>query len=114
MTLRDNILYGKPMDPKKYQCVLQCCQLMDDINKLKSGDMTEVGEKGTNLSGGQKQRISLARAVYSDSDVYLLDDPLSALDPIVGSRIFKDVIGKEGLLKDKVKQYNTFLSKSFP
>ncbi|XP_077545467.1 ATP-binding cassette sub-family C member 2-like [Haemaphysalis longicornis] len=103
MTLRDNILYGKPMDPKKYQSVLQSCQLMDDINKLKSGDMTEVGEKGTNLSGGQKQRISLARAVYSESDLYLLDDPLSALDPVVGSRIFKDVIGKEGLLKDKTR-----------
>ncbi|XP_077545466.1 ATP-binding cassette sub-family C member 2-like [Haemaphysalis longicornis] len=103
MTIRDNILYGKPMEPYRYQRVLQCCQLMKDINQLKSGDMTEVGEKGTNLSGGQKQRISLARAVYSDSDVYLLDDPLSALDTVVGSRIFKDVIGKEGLLKDKTR-----------
>lgn len=103
MTIRDNILYGKPMNYYKYERAIQRCQLMNDLNKLKSGDMTEVGEKGINLSGGQKQRISLARAVYSQSDVYLLDDPLSALDPVVGSRVFKDVIGKHGLLKDKTR-----------
>lgn len=103
MTIRDNILYGKPMNYYKYERVIQKCQLMNDLNKLKSGDMTEVGEKGINLSGGQKQRISLARAVYSQSDVYLLDDPLSALDPVVGSRVFKDVIGKHGMLKEKTR-----------
>ncbi|XP_077545765.1 uncharacterized protein LOC144158623 isoform X1 [Haemaphysalis longicornis] len=103
MTIRDNILYGKPMNYYRYERVIQRCQLMNDLNKLKSGDMTEVGEKGTNMSGGQKQRISLARAVYSQSDVYLLDDPLSALDPVVGSRVFKDVIGKHGVLKDKTR-----------
>ncbi|XP_077545465.1 ATP-binding cassette sub-family C member 2-like isoform X2 [Haemaphysalis longicornis] len=103
MTIKDNILYGKPLDTGKYERVLRCCQLMNDLNKLHSGDMTEVGEKGTNLSGGQKQRISLARALYSESDVYLLDDPLSALDPVVGSRIFREVIGKEGLLKNKTR-----------
>uniref|UniRef100_A0A224YGH0 ABC transporter n=1 Tax=Rhipicephalus zambeziensis TaxID=60191 RepID=A0A224YGH0_9ACAR len=65
--------------------------------------MTEVGEKGTNLSGGQKQRISLARAVYSQSDIYLLDDPLSALDPVVGSRVFRDVIGNRGMLSNKTR-----------
>ncbi|KAH9364454.1 hypothetical protein HPB48_003942 [Haemaphysalis longicornis] len=104
MTLRDNILYGKRMDPRKYERVLRSCQLMNDINKFQSGDMTEIGEKGTNLSGGQKQRISLARAVYSHSDVYLLDDPLSALDAVVGSRVFREVIGNQGLLKNKVKR----------
>ncbi|KAH9374379.1 hypothetical protein HPB48_001979 [Haemaphysalis longicornis] len=103
MTLRDNILYGKPMDSARYERVIRSCQLMNDINKLPSGDMTELGEKGTNLSGGQKQRISLARAAYSQSNVYLLDDPLSALDPVVGSRVFREVIGPEGLLKDRTR-----------
>ncbi|XP_049513744.1 ATP-binding cassette sub-family C member 2-like isoform X2 [Dermacentor silvarum] len=103
MTIRDNILYGKPMDPVFYEQVIRSCQLMNDINKLPSGDMTEVGEKGTNLSGGQKQRISLARAVYSQSDIYLLDDPLSALDPVVGSRVFREVIGNRGMLSNKTR-----------
>ncbi|XP_077561247.1 ATP-binding cassette sub-family C member 2-like [Haemaphysalis longicornis] len=103
MTLRDNILYGKPRDSARYERVIRSCQLMNDINKLPSGDMTELGEKGTNLSGGQKQRISLARAAYSQSNVYLLDDPLSALDPVVGSRVFREVIGPEGLLKDRTR-----------
>lgn len=103
MTIRDNITYGKPMNPAFYEQVIRNCQLMNDINKLQTGDMTEVGEKGTNLSGGQKQRISLARAVYSQSDVFLLDDPLSALDPVVGSRVFRDVIGNRGLLGNKTR-----------
>ncbi|XP_065303398.2 ATP-binding cassette sub-family C member 2-like [Dermacentor albipictus] len=103
MTIRDNILYGKPMDPVFYEQVIRSCQLMNDINKLQAGDMTEVGEKGTNLSGGQKQRISLARAVYSQSDIYLLDDPLSALDPVVGSRVFREVIGNRGMLRNKTR-----------
>ncbi|XP_077490031.1 ATP-binding cassette sub-family C member 2-like [Amblyomma americanum] len=103
MTVRDNILFGRPMQPDFYSRVIQSCQLTNDFNRLNSGDMTEVGEKGTNLSGGQKQRISIARAVYSRSDVYLLDDPLSALDPVVGSCVFRDVIGKKGLLRHKTR-----------
>ncbi|XP_037529829.2 ATP-binding cassette sub-family C member 3 [Rhipicephalus sanguineus] len=103
MTIRDNILYGKPLDPGFYEQVVRSCQLLNDFNKLQAGDMTEVGEKGTNLSGGQKQRISLARAVYSQSDIYLLDDPLSALDPVVGSRVFRDVIGNRGMLSNKTR-----------
>ncbi|XP_075533609.1 ATP-binding cassette sub-family C member 2-like [Dermacentor variabilis] len=103
MTIRDNILYGKPMDAPFYHRVIRCCQLVDDINKLEAGDLTEVGEKGNSLSGGQKQRISIARAVYSQSDVYLLDDPLSALDPVVASWIFKEVIGNNGLLQHKTR-----------
>ncbi|KAL1470489.1 hypothetical protein MTO96_040397 [Rhipicephalus appendiculatus] len=90
MTVRDNILYGNALDMDFYHRVIRSCQLTNDINSLAAADMTEVGEKGTNLSGGQKQRISIARAVYSDSDVYLLDDPLSALDPIVASHVFRD------------------------
>ncbi|XP_037271387.2 ATP-binding cassette sub-family C member 2-like [Rhipicephalus microplus] len=103
MTIRDNILYGKPLDPGFYEQVVRSCQLLNDFNKLQAGDMTEVGEKGSNLSGGQKQRISLARAVYSQSDIYLLDDPLSALDPVVGSRVFRDVIGNHGMIGDKTR-----------
>ncbi|XP_077495367.1 ATP-binding cassette sub-family C member 3-like isoform X2 [Amblyomma americanum] len=103
MTIRDNILYGRPMQPDFYSRVIQSCQLTNDINRLNSGDMTEVGEKGINLSGGQKQRISIARAVYSQSDVYLLDDPLSALDPVVAGRLFREVIGKKGLLRDQTR-----------
>ncbi|XP_049513998.1 ATP-binding cassette sub-family C member 2-like [Dermacentor silvarum] len=110
MTVRDNILYGKPMDPSFYHHVIQSCQLINDINMLATGDMTEVGEKGSNLSGGQKQRISIARAVYSQSDVYLLDDPLSALDPIVASRVFRYVIGGKGLLRHKCPNTRTFAS----
>ncbi|XP_070397324.1 ATP-binding cassette sub-family C member 2-like isoform X2 [Dermacentor albipictus] len=103
MTIRDNIIYGKSMDATFYERVVQSCQLMNDFNRLQSGDMTEVGEKGTNLSGGQKQRISIARAVYSQSDVYLLDDPLSSLDPVVASCLFRDVISSDGLLRNKTR-----------
>ena len=77
-TLKDNILFGKDLDEKKYQKCLRACALKQDLLTLAGGDRTEIGEKGINLSGGQKQRVSLARAVYSDADLYLLDDPLSA------------------------------------
>nr|XP_037272969.1 canalicular multispecific organic anion transporter 1-like [Rhipicephalus microplus] len=103
MSIRDNILYGRPMHPAYYERVLRCCQLMNDLNKIPAGDAAEVGEKGINLSGGQKQRISLARAIYSDSDIYLMDDPLSALDPVVANNVFRDVIGRCGLLRDKTR-----------
>lgn len=66
--------------------------------------------QGINLSGGQKQRVSLARAVYSDSDIYLMDDPLSAVDSHVGKAIFKNVIGPHGLLKKKVSKQNTHIN----
>ncbi|PVD27627.1 hypothetical protein C0Q70_12793 [Pomacea canaliculata] len=79
-TLRDNILFGKLFNEQRYQQVLRACALEPDLAILSAGDMTEIGERGINLSGGQKQRVSLARAVYSDSDIYLLDDPLSAVD----------------------------------
>ena len=76
-------------------------------------DNTEIGEKGINLSGGQKQRISLARAVYSDADIYLLDDPLSAVDPHVGKSIFNQVIGPHGVLKNKVCLNCKLIQKKF-
>nr|XP_037272971.1 multidrug resistance-associated protein 1-like [Rhipicephalus microplus] len=103
MSIRDNILYGRPMHPAYYERVLHCCQLMNDLNKIPAGDAAEVGEKGTNLSGGQKQRISLARAAYSASDIYLLDEPLCSLDPMVANGVFRDVIGQSGILRDKVR-----------
>lgn len=102
-TLRDNILFGKAYDRKRYNRVLHACALQTDIEILSAGDLTEIGEKGINLSGGQKQRVSLARAVYSDADLYFLDDPLSAVDPHVGKHIFEEVIGPNGLLAQKVR-----------
>ncbi|KAM8717859.1 hypothetical protein ACLKA7_004542 [Drosophila subpalustris] len=102
-TVRDNILFGKSYDRKRYNRVLDACALRTDIEILSAGDLTEIGEKGINLSGGQKQRISLARAVYNDADLYLLDDPLSAVDSHVGKHIFEQVIGPKGLLKGKTR-----------
>ena len=77
-TVKDNILFLKTFDQKKYKNTIECCALIPDLKILVNGELTEIGDKGVNLSGGQKQRISLARAVYQDSDIYLLDDPLSA------------------------------------
>nr|XP_029724825.1 multidrug resistance-associated protein 1-like isoform X4 [Aedes albopictus] len=102
-TLQDNILFGKPMDTKLYNKVIAACALKPDIEMLPGGDQTEIGEKGINLSGGQKQRVSLARAVYSDADIYFLDDPLSAVDSHVGKHIFEQVIGENGLLAKKTR-----------
>ncbi|XP_055636687.1 multidrug resistance-associated protein 1-like isoform X2 [Toxorhynchites rutilus septentrionalis] len=97
-TLRDNILFGKQFDERKYDKVLECCALKPDLEMLPGGDLTEIGEKGINLSGGQKQRVALARAVYADADIYLFDDPLSAVDAHVGKHIFEKVVGPQGLL----------------
>lgn len=101
-TLRNNVIFGNEFNQNKYQKVLEACALCSDLSVLPAGDSTELGEKGINLSGGQKQRISLARAVYNDSDIYLLDDPLSAVDAHVGEHIFHNLIGQKGTLKNKV------------
>lgn len=102
-TLRDNILFGSPHEEERFQNVIQSCALVPDLELLPGGDLTEIGEKGINLSGGQRQRVSLARAAYSQSDIYLLDDPLSAVDSHVGKHLFDKVIGPKGLLKDKTR-----------
>ncbi|XP_058043060.1 ATP-binding cassette sub-family C member 2 isoform X2 [Ahaetulla prasina] len=102
-TLKDNILFGSPLDETRYQQVLEACALLPDLQLLPGRDLTEIGEKGINLSGGQKQRVSLARAVYSNADIYLLDDPLSAVDAHVGRHIFDKVLGPEGLLQNKTR-----------
>ncbi|KAL9928611.1 multidrug-Resistance like Protein 1 isoform 6-T8 [Glossina fuscipes fuscipes] len=102
-TFRENILFGKPYDRRRYNRVINACALKPDIDILSAGDLTEIGEKGINLSGGQKQRISLARAVYNNADIYLLDDPLSAVDSHVGKHIFEEVIGPGGILANKTR-----------
>ena len=88
-TVKNNILFGNEYNYEKLNRVIDLCCLTEDIQQLKHGLETKIGERGINISGGQKARISLARAVYSDSDIYLLDDPLSALDPHVGSLIYQ-------------------------
>ncbi|KAG0204385.1 Multidrug resistance-associated protein 1 [Mortierella sp. GBA30] len=102
-TLRDNILFGKEFDESKYKEIIFACGLESDIAILAQGDFTEIGERGINLSGGQKQRVSLARSVYQDADIYLLDDPLSAVDAHVDKHLWDNVIGPAGLLRSKTR-----------
>uniref|UniRef100_A0A8C7R9Q6 ABC-type glutathione-S-conjugate transporter n=1 Tax=Oncorhynchus mykiss TaxID=8022 RepID=A0A8C7R9Q6_ONCMY len=102
-TVQDNVMFGREKQKTWYQRVLDACALLPDLEILPAGDCTEIGEKGLNLSGGQKQRVSLARAVYRKADVYLLDDPLSAVDAHVGQHIFDKVIGPKGVLRDKTR-----------
>ncbi|KAI1317577.1 hypothetical protein EDD11_008147 [Mortierella claussenii] len=106
-TLRANILFGNAYDPGFYQKTIEACCLQQDFAMLLGGDMTEIGERGINLSGGQKARISLARAVYARADIYLFDDPLSAVDAHVGRTIFDKVIGPRGLLAGKARVFVT-------
>lgn len=102
-TLMDNILFGRKLNKEKYEKVIFACALTPDLAMLPAGDQTEIGEKGINLSGGQKQRVALARAVYSDAHIYILDDPLSAVDSHVGKHIFDNLIGENGMLKNKTR-----------
>ena len=91
-TLRENVFFGAPFNEERYRTALTACALDQDVLQLPGGDMTEIGERGVNLSGGQKQRVALARAVYSNSDIYLLDDPLGAVDTLVGRTLFDKCI----------------------
>lgn len=91
-TVRDNILFGKPYDAKHYKDTIYACSLLSDFKILPAGDLTEIGGRGVNLSGGQRARVSLARAVYSRSDICLLDDPLCAVDAHVGRHLFNECI----------------------
>ncbi|XP_022796741.1 multidrug resistance-associated protein 4-like [Stylophora pistillata] len=97
-TLRENILFGESYNESRYTRVIEACALTKDFQQFPNGDETVVGERGAVLSGGQRARVNLARAVYVDADLYLLDDPLSAVDFKVGRHIFekciKDVLGK--------------------
>lgn len=100
-TIRDNILFGLPMDEDRYNNTIHLCELENDLDILPGGDLTEIGEKGINLSGGQKARVSLARAVYANKDIILMDDPISALDSNVKKSIFKNLFLDE--LKGKTR-----------
>ncbi|XP_057725546.1 ABC transporter C family member 3-like [Arachis stenosperma] len=103
--IEDTILFGKEMDKEKYEKVLEACSLKKDLEILSFGDQTIIGERGINLSGGQKQRIQIARALYQDSDIYLFDDPFSAVDAHTGSHLFKECL--LGLLRSKTVIYVT-------
>ncbi|KAE8781261.1 ABC transporter C family member 10 [Hordeum vulgare] len=98
-TVRDNILFGSRMDRQRYQETLAVCSLVKDLEMLPYGDDTEIGERGVNLSGGQKQRLQLARALYQDADMYLLDDPFSAVDAHTATSLFNEYV--MGALSDK-------------
>uniref|UniRef100_A0A8B9JN68 Cystic fibrosis transmembrane conductance regulator n=1 Tax=Astyanax mexicanus TaxID=7994 RepID=A0A8B9JN68_ASTMX len=98
-TIRSNILFGKELQPQRYEKVLRACALKRDMELLPEGDLTVIGDRGATLSGGQKARVNLARAVYQDADIYLLDDPLSAVDAEVGRHLFEQCIC--GVLKKK-------------
>ncbi|KAJ1416815.1 P-loop containing nucleoside triphosphate hydrolase [Sesbania bispinosa] len=90
--IEENILFGNPMDKAKYKNVLHACSLKKDLELFSHGDQTIIGDRGINLSGGQKQRIQLARALYQDADIYLLDDPFSAVDAHTGSELFREYV----------------------
>ncbi|KVI03845.1 AAA+ ATPase domain-containing protein [Cynara cardunculus var. scolymus] len=90
--IEENVLFGNAMDKAKYKRVLHACSLKKDLELFSHGDQTIIGDRGINLSGGQKQRVQLARALYQDADIYLLDDPFSAVDAHTGSELFKEYI----------------------
>ena len=99
-SLRDNILFGNKLNSERYWEVVNACSLREDIDTFENGDLTLVGERGVTLSGGQKARVSLARSLYHEADIYLLDDPLSSVDQRVGREIFLN--GIQGILRDKI------------
>ncbi|KAL0308723.1 UNVERIFIED_CONTAM: ABC transporter C family member 9 [Sesamum radiatum] len=103
--IRENILFGEPYESDKYNRTIEACALTKDFELFAAGDLTEIGERGINMSGGQKQRIQIARAVYQDADIYLLDDPFSAVDAHTGTQLFQDCL--MGVLKDKTILYVT-------
>lgn len=103
--VKENILFGNPYDSTRYERTVQACALVKDFQLFSAGDLTEIGERGINMSGGQKQRIQIARAVYQNADMYLLDDPFSAVDAHTGTQLFEECL--MGILKDKTILYVT-------
>ena len=117
-TVQNNILFYQPYDVQRYHKILSLCELNQDLNSLAGGDLTEIGEKGVNLSGGQKARISLARAMYCDNDIFIMDDPISALDAHVGKNIMHNCIigylkGKTRILATHALQYTCFADRIY-
>ena len=115
-TIKNNILFFNKYDPEKYDEILEKCQLKYDLDNFEGKDLTEIGEKGVNLSGGQKVRVSLARMVYSNPDIYLFDDPISALDANVGKKIMKELIikylaGKTRVVVTHALQYLKYMDR---
>ncbi|WFD22874.1 hypothetical protein MEQU1_001551 [Malassezia equina] len=102
-TVRDNILFGRAYEEAHYQRCLEACALGPDLAILEHGDLTEIGERGVSLSGGQRARVALARACYASADIYLLDDPLAAVDAHVGAHLWEHVLGPRGMLRDKTR-----------
>jgi len=100
-TVRENILMGKPFDGAWYESVIQSCGLSIDFRQFQYGDSTIVGDRGVQCSGGQRARIGLARALYRDAEVLVVDDPLSAVDAKVGRRIFDDALVRLGVQRGK-------------
>lgn len=100
-SVRENIIFGREFDEAWYQEVVEACALQQDLDMLPAGDATEIGERGITVSGGQKQRINIARAIYFDADIVLLDDPLSAVDAHVGKHLFDKAIC--GLMSNKCR-----------
>ncbi|KAJ9546583.1 hypothetical protein OSB04_019126 [Centaurea solstitialis] len=97
--IRENILFGNGYNRTRYEDTVKACALTKDFELFSAGDLTEIGERGINMSGGQKQRIQIARAVYNDADIYLLDDPFSAVDAHTGTELFQECL--LGMLKEK-------------
>ena len=100
-TLKNNILFFKPFDLEKYLKIIKICQLEKDLELLPYGEETEINSTSSNVSGGQRARISLARTLYKDADLYLIDDPFASIDNKVGTQIFKEVFC--GFLKNKTR-----------
>ncbi|XP_017890581.1 multidrug resistance-associated protein 4-like [Ceratina calcarata] len=100
-TIRENILFGQPYDKDRYMAVTRACALIRDFQQFPYGDMSHAGEGGSSLSGGQRARVNLARAVYRQADIYLFDDPLSAVDPRVAKHLFNKCI--KNYLRDRTR-----------
>ena len=117
-TIKENIIFYQEFDSERYNKIIEICELKPDLEILSGGDLTEIGEKGINLSGGQKARIAIARALYSKKDIFLFDDPISALDANVGMKIIKNCIikflnGKTRILVTHALQFVSFCDRIF-
>ena len=117
-SIEENILFFNKKVEERYKKVVSICQLEPDFISLPKGDKTEIGEKGLNLSGGQKARLSIARAIYTQADIYIFDDPLSALDAFVGMKLFKAVFNdflkeKTFIISTHALQYLCFFDRIF-